>query len=83
LYSGDSMFRLMQTRKRYTPSLFADPRFDPHTFVEAPHWDGTVVGIDLSIERGVEFSALLEEIRSAYFSDVNRKKDYAAKIRFS
>lgn len=83
LYSGDSMYRLMQTRKRDEPALFADPILDPHTFVDAPPWDGTVVGIDLSIERGIEFSALLDEIRQAYFVDIKKKKDYSAKIRFS
>lgn len=83
LYSGNSMFRLMKTRKRYVPELNADPKRDPHAFVGAPSWPGTVVGIDLNIKQGVEFSKLLEEIRSAYFIDVKRRKDYAKRIRFS
>jgi anti-sigma regulatory factor (Ser/Thr protein kinase) len=83
LYSGGSMFRLMKTRERYEPVLWADPVRDPHTFVEAPPWQGTVVGIDLNIERGIEFAALLEFIREAYRIDVKSKKDYAKKIRFS
>jgi hypothetical protein len=41
------------------------------------------VGIDLSIEQGFEFAALLEAIREAYFIDVKQKKNYAKKIRFS
>ena len=83
LYSGESMFRLMKTRKRYEPVLEADPTKDPHRFVRAGNWQGTVVGIDLNIEQGVEFSTLLESIRKAYFLDVKIKKDYARKIRFS
>ncbi len=83
LYSSDSMFRLMQTRKRYEPVLYADPKYDPHSFVEAPQWNGTIVGIDLNIERGIEFALLLEQIRKAYFIDVKKRKDYSAKIRFS
>jgi len=83
LYSGDSMFRLMKTRKRHDPVLQADPIRDPHTFVEAPFWPGTVVGIDLNIEQGVEFSTLLEQIRKAYFLDVKSKKDYTRRIRFA
>lgn len=82
-YSGDSMFRLMKTRKRYDPELHADPNDDPHSFVRAPLLKGTVVGIDLSIEQGFEFAALLEAIREAYFIDVKQKKNYAKKIRFS
>ncbi len=83
LYSNDSMFRLMQTRKRDEPALHADPKRDPHTFVVAPNWPGTVVGIDLSIERGIEFSALLDQIRAAYFIDIKQRRDYRKKIRFS
>lgn len=83
LYSGASMFRLMKTRMRYAPELHADPRRDPHVFVGAPDWSGTVVGIDLNIEQGIEFAELLNQIRGAYFIDVKRKKNYANKIRFS
>jgi anti-sigma regulatory factor (Ser/Thr protein kinase) len=82
LYSGDSMFRLMKTRKRYSPELHANPMDDPHKFVDAPNWQGTVVGIDLNIEQGVEFAELLNQIRGAYSIDVRRKKNYANKIRF-
>lgn len=83
LYSGESMFRLMLTRKRYTPELHTNPARDPHSFVKAPRWPGTVVGIDLNIEQGVEFSELLEQIRKAYYIDVKRKKDFSKKIRFN
>jgi hypothetical protein len=83
LYSGDSMFRLMKTRMRYVPELHTNPRNDPHSFVTAPEWPGTVVGIDLNIEQGVEFAELLEQIRKAYFIDVKRKKDFSKKIRFA
>lgn len=83
LYSGTSMFRLMKTRMRYDPELHADPEDDPHGFVLAPDWNGTVVGIDLNIEQGVEFAQLLHQIRGAYSIDVRRKKNYANKIRFA
>jgi anti-sigma regulatory factor (Ser/Thr protein kinase) len=83
LYSGDNMFRLMKTRQRYEPELNADPKKDPHSFVTAPDWQGTIVGIDLNIEQGIEFAELLEAIRGAYAIDVKRKKDYAKRIRFS
>ncbi|SRR6266436_8054461 len=83
LYSGDSMFRLMKTRKRYEPVLHGDPARDPHAFVDAPKWPGTVVGIDLNIEQGVEFAELLNQINKAYSIDVKSRRDYARKIRFS
>jgi len=77
------MFRLMKTRQRYKPVLYADPEYDPHEFVAAPTWKGTVVGIDLNIEQDIGFAALLNFIRSAYAIDVKTKKDYAKHIRFS
>lgn len=83
LYSGNSMFRLMKTRKRYDPELNADPVYDPHDFVKAPEWNGTVVGIDINIEQDIGFAALLDFIRKAYFIDVKIKKDYAKRIRFA
>jgi hypothetical protein len=73
----------MKTRKRNTPTLHSDPHADPHKFVKAPLWKGTIVGIDFNIEQGIEFSALLEQIRRAYFIDVKAKKDHAKRIRFS
>ncbi|WKW50615.1 hypothetical protein [Rhodomicrobium lacus] len=84
LYSGDCMFRLMKTRQRYAPELQSDPNLDPHQFREdVPDWPGTVVGIDLNIEQGIEFAELLDQIRKAYFIDVKKKKDYSNKIRFT
>jgi hypothetical protein len=77
------MFRLMKTRQRYVPQLQSDPKRDPHQFPDGvPTWPGTVVGIDLNIEQGIEFAELLEQIRKAYFIDVKKKKDYAKRIRF-
>jgi anti-sigma regulatory factor (Ser/Thr protein kinase) len=83
LYSGDALFRLMMTPKKKEPKLFPDPRDDYHTLKKAQFWQGTVIGIDLSIEGGVEFSSLLSEIRGAYFLDVKHKKKFSNKIRFA
>lgn len=83
LYSGDALFRLNKTRKRDAVQLHADPLFDPNRMSVGPRWQGTVVGIDLNIEKGVKFADLLDQIRSAYQIDVKKKRDYSAKIRFS
>ena len=73
----------MKTRKRHEPILHADPSRDPHSFVSAGDWQGTVVGIDLNIEQGIAFADLLNQIRQAYFIDMKPKRNYANKIRFS
>jgi anti-sigma regulatory factor (Ser/Thr protein kinase) len=83
LYSGESMFRLMRTRKGNEPKLHADPVKDLHKFEVAPDWQGTVVGIDLNIEPGAEFEIFMDEIRNAYSIDVERKKDYSKRIKFA
>lgn len=82
LYSGSSMFRLMKTRLRYQPALHPDPANDPHKFVEAPSWPGTVVGLDMSVNETVDFSDLLNQIRGAYHLDVKRRKNFTKKIQF-
>ncbi len=84
LYSGDAAYRLMRGRKNKAVSLNADPNKDPHIFSEnLPCWTGTVVGIDIKVDTGVQFADLLDQIRKAYFIDVKARQDYARKIRFS
>ena len=84
LYSDDCMFKLLRGSAKKDVALHADPRHDNHLFATTlPHWQGTVVGIDISMKRGQQFSALLAAIRNAYFGDVKAKKrDYYKRIRF-
>jgi anti-sigma regulatory factor (Ser/Thr protein kinase) len=83
IYSGDNAFRLLKSRKTEPPTLSADPARDRHNIFELPHWQGTVVGIDLNVSGGLPFSDLLSKIREAYSIDVKKKKNYASKIRFT
>jgi anti-sigma regulatory factor (Ser/Thr protein kinase) len=85
IYSGDCLYKLLPTPSRRAIALAADPAKDPHRFVEAlPRWQGTVVGIDLSINEGAGFADLLDKIRAAYQIGKGRtKKDYTKRIRFS
>ncbi len=83
LYSGESAFKLLRTPADGELFLHADPGADRHRFVKPPHWPGTVVGIDVSVEQEAEFAELLDEIRKAYSIDVKkRKKAYYKKVRF-
>ncbi len=85
LYSGKSLFKLLKRPSASEPELHADPRDDKHRFVISPEWPGTLVGIDIRVESGAEFSDLLEAIRSAYSIDVKagKKKRYRQQIRFT
>lgn len=83
LYSGDALFKLLRTPQAQQSELHADPAMDRHRFVEEPHWPGTAVGIDVSVEQEIEFAMLLDEIRKAYSIDLKkRKRAYYKKIRF-
>lgn len=85
IYSGSSMYKLL---KRDIDSkkirLFADPFLDRHSKDDDyPYWQGTVVGIDISLTNNQEFSTLLELIRETYTKSVReRKKTKFKKPRF-
>lgn len=81
IYSGDTMFKLCTAGKN---ELRADPREDKHKMVSGlPHWNGTVVGVDIAVEKAQEFSTLINYIRRSYQIDVRqRKKQYFKGIKF-
>lgn len=84
LYSGESLFKLLKRRDSEEPELHADPRDDKHRFVKSPAWRGTLVGIDIKVDSGAEFSDLLDAIGGAYSIDVKaRKKQFHKQIRFT
>lgn len=85
IYSEDCMFKLLKGNQKKTVYLYVDPRNDNHRFDDdLPRWQGTVVGIDISIRPGQQFAQLLAAIRRAYFGDVNKKKkEYYKRIRFA
>lgn len=84
LYSGEAMFKLLKSDPRGQNVLFADPRHDRATReTELPSWQGTVIGIDVSVKTHSTFKALLRAIGEAYDVDVkqSRKKKFK-KARF-
>lgn len=84
VYSGDAMFKLLPGPQGRTPTLNSDPTRDHHRVeTDLPTWSGTVIGIDMSVEEGVEFADLLSQIREAYKIDVKEsKKQFYKRIRF-
>lgn len=77
--SDDAMFKLRRAAKGDVV-LHPDPRNDVATWrAGLPWWPGTAVGIDLSIEKTIEFEQLLDQIRQSYFADVDdRRRRYKA-----
>lgn len=80
LYSGSAMYKLLKPSKREPGiSLHADPFEDRHsTKTGLPHWNGTVVGFDISLDATREFSELIELIRQTYATALaeRRRKKY-------
>lgn len=84
IYSGKAMYKLLKNPKKTTVKLHSDPFDDNHSrHNDFPVWNGTVVGIDISLQRHNNFDLLLDRIREVYRSDVKKsKKDRFKRARF-
>lgn len=74
IYSGNSLYKLLRksTKKLY---LNANPFHDRHSKEKNfPYWQGTVVGIDITLDQTEEFSRLLDAIRKTYTAAVRERK---------
>jgi anti-sigma regulatory factor (Ser/Thr protein kinase) len=84
-YSGDGLFKLRRTPADQEPVIQTDPADDRATrHDDVPPWQGTVMGIDLTLSGGVTFERLLREIRDVYHLDVREgRKAVYKKPRFA
>lgn len=81
IYSGNAFYKLLK-KKGARLHLNADPFADRHTKGSSfPYWNGTVVGVDITLNRTQEFSTLLDAIRTAYWN-LNKAKLEHRKPRF-
>lgn len=76
LYSGDAMFKLLKRpASAVRVSLHADPFEDRHSKAgDLPFWQGTAIGIDISLTATREFSSLLDIIRDVYTRAVRERR---------
>lgn len=75
IYSGKAMYKLLK-RKKEKIKLHADPFEDRHSKRDdLPSWQGTVVGIDISLDTTQEFSMLLNLINQTYTQAVKERKE--------
>ncbi len=85
IYSGTALYKLLK-RNPLTQriALHGDPGLDKHSERnDLPYWQGTVVGVDLSLDATSEFSSLLDLIRETYGKAVrDRKKARYRKPKF-
>lgn len=74
IYSGKAMYKLLK-RKGKRIALHANPFEDRHTKRNnLPSWNGTVVGIDMSLDTTQEFSFLLKLINETYNEAIRERK---------
>ena len=74
-YSGDGFFKLRTSPKTDETPLYVDPSDDKSTtHTGLPSWQGTVVGIDISIPRSQTFRELMEIVNAVYRKDLRSKR---------
>ncbi|MCG8430901.1 MAG: hypothetical protein MJA29_07000 [Candidatus Omnitrophica bacterium] len=79
LYSGNAFYKLLANKKTI---IHSDPFEARHKRIEnLPYWQGTVVGIDISLDQTQEYDALLTAIRKTY-SSLRKKKIPYKRPRF-
>lgn len=76
IYSGKAMYKLLKrpgNEKRII--LHSNPSLDKHSIkTDLPYWQGTAVGIDISLDTTREFTALLDLIKETYFKAIKERK---------
>ena len=84
IYSGNAMYKLLRTKRTKRVTLSANPFKDSHSGGEDfPYWQGTAVGIDISLDSTEEFSNLLELIKKTISEAMKaRKKEIYKKAVF-
>jgi anti-sigma regulatory factor (Ser/Thr protein kinase) len=85
IYSGNAFYKLLRKQIASHDTLHGDPFDDRHSTDETyPYWQGTVVGVDITLDRTREFSELLKLIHATYGKDIReRKKARYRKPRFT
>ncbi len=75
IYSGNALYKLLKRKPGARNVLYADPGRDNHSEkTNLPYWQGTVVGIDISLETTGQFTSLLEMINQTYNSAMKERK---------
>jgi len=76
IYSGNGMYKLLKSKSASRRvMLHADPFDDRHSKgIDFPFWQGTAVGISISLDNTPEFSMLLDLIRDIYSKAVKERK---------
>ena len=84
VYSGTGVYKLLK-RRPDVQSIRLNSNQDKDRNAQlgnAPEFQGTLIAIDISVEKIKEFASLLELIRNAYFTALKARKEERYKPRF-
>jgi len=74
IHSGNALYKLLKRNDKRI-GLHADPFKDRHSKKDdLPGWQGTIVGIDMSLDTTQEFSLLLRLINETYNKAIKERK---------
>lgn len=84
IYSGKAVYKLLKRRPDVRSiKLNSDPDKDRNAQLDnAPEFQGTLIAIDISVEKISEFASLLELIRNAYFTAIKARREERYKPKF-
>lgn len=77
IYSGDAVYILKKTRPdQKTPTLKADPFADACVIrTGVARFDGTLVAVDISLDKTLEFRQMLDAIGNIYESAIRERRE--------
>ena len=84
IMSGNSEYTLLKTRPDVRNRLYADPFRDHHAFSDkVSRFEGTLVAVDIRLDKTMEFTKLLGEIREVFeVAIIRRKRESVRKPNF-
>jgi len=85
IYSGNTSYKLLRQQKSRN-LLYTDPFAEGNSrSSDLPYWQGTAIGIDISVDETREFAGLLKLIRQSYQIGVKseQRKKYYEGVRFT
>ena len=84
IYSGNGMYKLLKRRINQKIKLHSNPFEDKHSKEAGlPYWQGTVVGIDITLDQTKELGIILDFVWDTYKQAIKeRKKKKYKKARF-
>ena len=75
IFSGNSTYTLLKSRPDVKNKLYSDPFRDHCAFSDKiSRFDGTLVAVDIKLDKTLEFTELLGEIRSVFEEAISERK---------